>query len=73
MVVRCSSCRGVVLAPDPHRTDLLIGSVYAMFDKKCKCGNVHYDEDTNLIAADSDAELWHPPEQQWVRYVPYTT
>lgn len=67
MVVRCSSCKKVVIAPDPHQIPS-IKSVYEIFDKKCACNNVYWDEETNNIMADGDAELWHPPQQNWVKY-----
>lgn len=73
MVVRCNGCKKVVIAPDPYRADPLLSSVYSIFDKKCDCGSVYLDEETNNIKADNEAELWHPPAEGWVRYVPYTT
>jgi len=68
MVVRCSLCRKVVLAPDPHDFSPGTKAVYEMFDKKCECNNVYWDEETNKIMTDGNAELWHPPEQNWVKY-----
>jgi hypothetical protein len=69
MVVQCSLCKKVVIAPDDPTPESL--HLYSMFDDACKCGAVNYCKVTNVITAKKDARRWCTVAEDWTPYKPH--